>query len=304
MNCRLSLLTDKYFILGLFCLLMNDLLLKYTFGGFITGKLSDMAGLFIFPFFWSSFFARHKLKIYLLTALIFLFWKIPLSTSLIHWMNHALGTGFGRVVDYTDLAALLILPFSYLYFTSRLATSHNIGNSSAISILIVVITFFAFAATTLPTKEISVNMKVGASYKIELNKEEIFTNRIAPARELSGDLKTNLSDSLFFLEFSIDNRRLLTEVRIQEIDERNTGFQFVSVVTCTTTGGLFTGVNKRELEKIKKLKVDDYKDLFKRGVIDRISNKGIPESPSYIYYWNPKLDPTILTRTKGLRPNE
>lgn len=304
MNSRPSLLTDKYFILGLFCLLMNDLFLKYTFGNFVTGKLSDIAGLFIFSFFWSAFFVRHKLKIYLLTALLFLFWKMPLSTGAIHWTNHLLGTGFSRVVDYTDLAALLILPCSYFYFTSRLESGHNIGYSRATSILIVGITFFAFVATTLPKQEIKVDTKIGASYKVALSKTDVFTTRIAPARELNNDLKSNLADSLFFLEFSTDNKRLLAEVRIHEVDERNTRLELVSFVTCTITGGLFTGVNKRELEKIKKLTADDYKDLFKRGVIDPINHTTNPESPSYIYYWNPRLDPTILARIEGRLVND
>ena len=297
MKSRLPLLIDKFFILGLFCLLTNDLILKYQFGGFVTGKLSDIAGLFIFPFFWSVFFVRHELKIYLLTILIFVIWKAPLSTNLINWINHTLGTEFSRVVDYTDLVALFILPISYLHFRRKLETNSDIEyNHRIVPILIIGVSLFAFVATTLPRQEIKANLPVVELYTIELNKEEIFTNRIEPARSLSGDLKSNMVDSLFFLEFHIDNHDLLAEVKIYEIDERNTMIEFVSVASYTVTGGLFTGFDEDKIEEMKELRRDDFKDQFKRGVVEKIGSKNRPESPLYIYYWNPKLDPIILER--------
>lgn len=42
------LLTDKLFLLGLIILLTNDFIFKYEASGLITGKLSDISGLFIF----------------------------------------------------------------------------------------------------------------------------------------------------------------------------------------------------------------------------------------------------------------
>lgn len=59
------------FIAGLLLLLLNDFYLKANFGNAFTGKLSDVAGLFIFPLFWAVFFPAHKKVIYLSTALFF-----------------------------------------------------------------------------------------------------------------------------------------------------------------------------------------------------------------------------------------
>ena len=71
--------TSLGFILGLAILLLNDFYLKTLFGNWFTGKLSDFAGLFIFPMFWSILFPRFKNKIYFVTLIIFIYWL-----SLIH----------------------------------------------------------------------------------------------------------------------------------------------------------------------------------------------------------------------------
>ena len=59
------------FIAGLITLLMNDFYLKYAFSNVLTGKLSDFAGLFIFPFFFSAVKPQSKKTIYLATAAVF-----------------------------------------------------------------------------------------------------------------------------------------------------------------------------------------------------------------------------------------
>jgi len=293
MKSRLSLLTDKFFIWGLFSLLINDLILKYQFGGFVTGKLSDIAGLFIFPFFWSTFFVRHELKVYLLTILIFAVWKTPLSTDLINWTNHTLGTEFSRVVDYTDLVTLLILPISYLHFKRKIDTNYE-HNFRTAPILIIGISLFAFVATTLPRKEVKTDLQIGESYIIDLAKQEIFTNRMEPARGLSDSIKSNMADSLFFLEFDSDGHDLMAKVKIYKIEEEKTMIEFVSLTSYTVTGGLFSGFDEEKLEKMEKLKREDYKKLFESGVIEVIKTKNRFESD--IFYWNPKLDPIILER--------
>ena len=116
---KLKLLTDKYFLLGLVILLSNDIIFKYQFSGLITGKLSDVSGLFIFPFFWSIFFERNRKEIYLFTMVLFTFWKLPISTNLVNSINLLLGTGFSRTIDYTDLFTLSIVPISYRYSTIK-----------------------------------------------------------------------------------------------------------------------------------------------------------------------------------------
>ncbi len=108
-----ALLTRPVFLAALGLLLLNDLYLKTHASSWLTGKLSDFAGLFVFAVFWTSVAHRYRRAIHIGTAVAFLLWKSPVSDPTIAWWN-ALGLlELHRVVDYTDWAALLVLPASY-----------------------------------------------------------------------------------------------------------------------------------------------------------------------------------------------
>jgi len=57
---RSAYLCNLAFIVGLGLLLLNDHVLKATYGNWFTGKLSDVAGLLIFPLFLQFVFATAK----------------------------------------------------------------------------------------------------------------------------------------------------------------------------------------------------------------------------------------------------
>ena len=117
-----DLLYSPQFILGLALLLLNDLLLKPQFHNWFTGKLSDVVGLYIFPLLWCAFFPVYKKHIYWLTALVFALWKSSLSQPLID-----AGIPFNRVVDMSDLWALMVLPVSYVCMASPLPSPKGEG---------------------------------------------------------------------------------------------------------------------------------------------------------------------------------
>ncbi len=114
MKKQFHILNSIGFIGGLMVLLVNDHFLKAEFHNVLTGKLSDLAGLFIFPLFLVAFFPRYKKHIYWITAVGFIWWKSPLSNTFIEWWSHSLFS-IERVIDRTDLFALIILPLSYGY---------------------------------------------------------------------------------------------------------------------------------------------------------------------------------------------
>lgn len=152
---KLREFTSIGFILGLVILLLNDFCLKNHYGNWLTGKLSDFAGLFIFPLFWTILFPKLKDKIYFITAIIFIYWKTVYSELLIDIINQFSIINLNRVVDLTDLLALLILPLSYSY--------HQIDNKNFITInpvFIVILTSFSFIAT---------------SYDSEIQYEKVYT---------------------------------------------------------------------------------------------------------------------------------
>ncbi len=101
------------FMISLFLLLVNDFILKAAFSNILTGKLSDFCGLYAFAFFFSKIFPENKkFAVHLITAVLFIIWKSPLSQPFIFLFSNYLFT-IDRVVDYTDLWALLVLPLSY-----------------------------------------------------------------------------------------------------------------------------------------------------------------------------------------------
>ena len=109
----IEVLTSVPFGLALTVLVLNDWILKAAVGNWVTGKLSDVAGLAAFAMFWSAAFPRHPRRVFVGTAAAFILWKSPLSDAPLHAWN-ALGVWpMARVADYSDLLALAVLLPTY-----------------------------------------------------------------------------------------------------------------------------------------------------------------------------------------------
>lgn len=149
------------FLVCLALLLCNDFWLKEQFSNVITGKLSDFTGLFIFPFFWSAFFPKYTRGIHISTVLLFIWFKSPLSTPVLSWLN-GFGLSIGRVIDYTDYMALVSVLLSYYVFNN--ITIHRSYRSAKVGVIY--LSIFSFMATSqIP--------KVSTFYPIQ-NKEYYF----------------------------------------------------------------------------------------------------------------------------------
>jgi hypothetical protein len=109
-NRMLVIFTTWPFLLALAVLIVNDALLKQEFPGLITGKLSDFAGIAVVALPLFAAFPRHARAIYLTLGVAFLWWKSPASGAFISYMNEVQPLKIARVIDYSDLAALVILP--------------------------------------------------------------------------------------------------------------------------------------------------------------------------------------------------
>lgn len=143
-----KLLTSQWFFAGLFLLLVNDFILKQAFGNWFTGKLSDFAGLFIFPLFFSGLFPKRRKVVYFLTAILFVLWKSPLSQPFIDAWNEVGLFNIGRVVDAWDLLGLLSLPLAY-WVEGRQDLLRVVRVPVAVPLLL---GSFAFVATSYSTE--------------------------------------------------------------------------------------------------------------------------------------------------------
>ncbi|MCC9062041.1 hypothetical protein [Flavobacterium piscisymbiosum] len=104
---NLNRLAHPVFLVSLLILLLNDFILKTVFHNYLTGKLSDFAGLLAFPFFWSVLFPKRTKEIHIAVALFFVFWKSSFSEAFIDFF------GFYRVVDFSDNIALVSILVSF-----------------------------------------------------------------------------------------------------------------------------------------------------------------------------------------------
>jgi hypothetical protein len=148
MHDRLKPLISLPFIICLVLLLLNDFLLKAAFHNVLTGKLSDVCGLFVFAIFWSVVFPRFKLSVCILTGILFIYWKSIYATPFIDFFSTYVFS-IGRVADLTDLFALPVLGLAWLNLKGDWGTlsikSLRLGLTPY---LIALVTLFSFCATS------------------------------------------------------------------------------------------------------------------------------------------------------------
>lgn len=146
---RLKHLRSPLFIFFLVLLIVNDFFLKAAFHNSFTGKLSDFSGLFIFPIFWSAIFPKHKLSVFITTAVLFVFWKSEHSSGIIQFLKPYFG--IARTVDPSDLIALPMLLFAWLYIKRDSPTATGTMLKTQFSTYFIgSIAIFSFCATSQP----------------------------------------------------------------------------------------------------------------------------------------------------------
>lgn len=138
---KLNRLAHPVFLVSLFILLLNDLILKTTFHNYLTGKLSDFAGLLAFPFFWSVLFPKRIKEIHIGVVLFFCFWKSPFSETFVNLF------GFYRIVDFSDYIALVSVFISFLLLKKEFVLYKV---QPVFLKFIFLLSCFSFIATTQP----------------------------------------------------------------------------------------------------------------------------------------------------------
>lgn len=171
-----NLVFAPIFLVSLLVLLTNDFYLKQTYSNQLTGKLSDFAGLIVFPVFVAYIIPSSKKWISVITAGLFIIWKMPITTPLIDTINLILPFKVQRVIDYSDFWALWVLLISHKII-QRTDTKQKIGSTFILKLSkgsIVFVAFFAICATSrIPRAEIPKGtIHLGESYRVKKSKEE------------------------------------------------------------------------------------------------------------------------------------
>jgi len=150
MQKRLKPLISWPFILCLGLLLLNDFYLKAAYHNLLTGKLSDICGLFIFPIFWSVLKPKYTSGIFIGTALFFIYWKSECSQSFIDFFS-ATFFPIERTIDITDLLTLPILAAAWFSLKNDLEHVKVAGwQRKCNPYIIAALTLFSFYSTSKP----------------------------------------------------------------------------------------------------------------------------------------------------------
>lgn len=242
----------KYFVISVMLLLLNDFFFKYYFHNFITGKLSDFSGLFAFPFFISIFLNKKIKQVYFTVALLFIYWKSEYSQGLIT-IFHQLSFNIDRVVDYTDLIALTILPLSYKY---RLLQQNGEANSKFLipKIAVCFIACFSFIATSKAKMEGKVNLKSNLEFKTKTT----FDN-VCKKLELS-----QYSGNIYNCNINIPDRN--TEIFTKVILEKNKNgiitIKLDSILSFETEGDFIFDSKEEDAKYLESLKIKNFEEIF------------------------------------------
>jgi len=271
---KYNLLTATWFIIGLIVLLLNDLYFKYSFPGIITGKLSDFAGLFIFPYFLAVFFSNHKLKMYGGTALFFIFWKHEISQAFIEYIAQLTHTHTYRTVDLTDLVALSILPVSYWYFKKNEKNAED--NRFVLSVCIGTVSIIAFCATSQARHTKRLDMAINKEYIVPISKTQVF-KILKFGHGYSDTLERNLTDERFYLYFDI------------QCGARATAFATIKSYTKNSTYIRLNEMyeykimepNQERIDACSKLTASDFEKEFELNCIDVLTGKNKNDAEVY-----------------------
>ena len=278
---RPNTLKNPVFISALLLLLLNDHIFKYQFHNTITGKLSDIAGLFIFPAFWAFFIPKYKKAIYWSTAILFVYWKSSWSQPLIDILANSIFP-ITRTIDYTDLWTLAILPVSYQYFNTKNSIQLRHISTSAIAI----ISFFAFCATSKPkdrTQLLSIQRNYNKEFKTKRSREQLLSKINAVGLEYTidsvYDIHAHVEANTTEKRTSIDTLRVREIIRIKNISYNQDTLKelFIKYSTAVeynlikiygyrfSDTPVFYPYNDKYSELIK-----DEKEIIKKGFIEKV----------------------------------
>jgi hypothetical protein len=268
-----SVLFNPIFIISLLLLILNDNYFKYEYHNWLTGKLSDFAGLIVFPVFLSYLFPKHSKWWCLISGIFFFIWKTPLSNEIIKLVNSNGLFRFGRVIDYTDFVAFLSLPLANWIITHK--NDRVIKANVYLKYSTLFVAFISLCSTSYirPCSVPQGTIYIGKSYKLKTPKDSVL-NRINAlgfkAKVDSTKKKSEFTDGNYFIENIVVPTPYLHYCNDFDTIEKLT-FSFTDVygekhllikeITFSDTLHL---TNWKAMKNYSKLYKDITKDLFAR----------------------------------------
>jgi len=266
------------FIICVFTLILNDWYFKTAFHNSLTGKLSDFAGLFAFPYFLSVLYPRHSNKIHIGTVLLFVLWKSEFSQPLIDLFN-SFKIPINRTIDFTDYIALVSIFISYI----TLKSEFSLTIKPILKKTFMVVSCLSFMATTLPPHTNRKFVNIDKEYEFSFSKRELVSRlnmvQIKEVREinkLNGQVDFDSDKNVFHYQGRTDTLAILLDY--QKINDQDT-IEFKTSFAEILISGNETNSKLKLLTLYKfvpTFKDKDYRDKaikqFEKRIIKKIKN--------------------------------
>ncbi len=266
------------FVLSLGLLLLNDFVLKSQFPGWLTGKLSDFAGLLVFAMFWTVVFPQQKRWMYLLSGACFIWWKTPASQDFIDIFSQYGPFVIGRVVDYTDFIAVLILPIGFWYQKKGyVLPASQIPLRQISGYALAGIAVFAFCATSMPLR-FRQHIKEGKlymfdSYEVKMSEAAIQEKWTEMGLRFQKDSTTNYASvsyesvhySLFQVNYKGDT---LSKIGLQ-LDEYEPNESVIFLRYVELPEGMDEELPWDDIQELLK----EYRKLVRKGMVKRLKRR-------------------------------
>lgn len=217
---NLRILRHPIIITSVICLLINDHLLKPIAPSYLTGKISDFAGLFFFPFLLMTLLSLllDRLKVtphrtavvsFLTTLIWFSLIKVwaPANALTASVISSLLGTSVSIALDPTDLAALSVLLPAWLLWRrqSRQLDSQPPGKAA----------YFALGLATLATLATAPCLPQARITSLAVDDENIY----AGITSINGEMPTEVASSRDGEQWNTVESEVVPEAIFEELQQ-------------------------------------------------------------------------------------
>ncbi len=212
------LILSPGFLLGLAILAGNDFFWKSLYHNWLTGKLSDFAGLWSISLFTIAIVRMPPRFVILSWGIVFLLWKSSYSQPLIDFWNQAGLPTVERIADPTDYIAITTLPLALIYARKRqaLASLELAWLRRGAIITTIGLSLFFFTATSF----VGDHVCCGEKYQFNISKSEFLSRlRKTTAQDISHVEKLSNEDGdwySFYLKEDYCGRKVNVNIRIKE----------------------------------------------------------------------------------------
>lgn len=194
-----NLIVNYIFLICLIVLFLNDHIFKFQYTSWFTGKLSDIAGIILLPMLLAYLFPKLKENSVFAAGLFFTFWKSPFSESFIKFYNFISPISIHRIVDYSDLLVLLLLPIPYLLIKKNTVLEHF--NLKKINVLAVLLPTILVLMSTSQARTYTYSRETGALNFMDV-RFEIKKTESDLLKEIQNQNLVLVKDTAFILEAS------------------------------------------------------------------------------------------------------